>query len=114
MGAKLGAIVCGFLWTAVDSDGIESPSFRPVRTTVDTSGRGLEIYGSGGWVFESPRARCRIPCNARDFRLRRLPHLLTFGSHVGSQRQAEAGSSDLCPPSSFPSPTPLDRAEPSG
>jgi len=32
MGAKLGAIRCGLLWTAVDSDGIERPSLQPVGT----------------------------------------------------------------------------------
>ena len=58
MGAKLGAIRCGFLWTPVDGGGLESPSFRPVWTPVDTYGRRLENYGSGGWGFESLRA-CR-------------------------------------------------------
>jgi hypothetical protein len=53
----MGAILRALVWTAVDSSGPESPLFRPVRTPLDTCGHGLEIYGSGGWVFESPRAR---------------------------------------------------------
>ena len=58
LGAKLGAILCGFRQTRVDAGGLENPSIRPVWTPVDAHGHGLEIYGSGGWVFESPRARC--------------------------------------------------------
>jgi hypothetical protein len=58
LGAKLGAIRCGLVWTAVDVCGIESLSFRHVWTAVDTHGHGLEIYGSEGWGFESLRA-CR-------------------------------------------------------
>ena len=57
VGAKLGAIPCGRRWTATDARGPESPSFQAVWTPVDTHGQRLEIYGSGGWVFESPRAR---------------------------------------------------------
>jgi hypothetical protein len=60
LGAKLGAILCGFLRTAMDVDGIESPLFRAVWTVVDAHGHGLEIYGSEGWGFESLRA-CRRP-----------------------------------------------------
>ncbi|MCP3995671.1 MAG: hypothetical protein GY722_11475 [bacterium] len=41
VGAKLGAIRCGLLWTAVDACGIESPSFRAVWTVVDACGRRL-------------------------------------------------------------------------
>jgi len=59
--AKLGAIRCGFKPTAVDACGVEAPSFQAVRTIMDGSGHHLEVYGSGGWVFESPRARCRKP-----------------------------------------------------
>jgi hypothetical protein len=55
MGAKLGAIRGGLLWTCVDAGGIESLSFRAVWTVVDTCGHGLEIYGSGGWGFKSLR-----------------------------------------------------------
>ena len=44
--------------TPVDS---KAQSFQPAWTPVDTHGHGLEIYGSGGWVFESPRARRRSP-----------------------------------------------------
>jgi hypothetical protein len=41
-------------WTAVHST---APQFEAEWTPVDTDGHRLEIYGSGGWVFESPRAR---------------------------------------------------------
>jgi len=50
----LGAILCGFLWTAVDVSGIESPWFRRVRTPVDGCGHVLEIYGSEGWGVRVP------------------------------------------------------------
>ena len=42
LGAKLGAIRCGPVWTAVDS-----------------CGHGLEIYGSEGWGL-SPNDRCEF------------------------------------------------------
>ncbi len=48
LGAKLGAIRCGLVWTGVDACGIETLSFRAVWTVVDTHGHGLEIYGSEG------------------------------------------------------------------
>ena len=57
LGAKFGAIPCGSAWTALDSGGTESPWLRGLSTRVDVPGHGLEIYGSAGWVFESPRAR---------------------------------------------------------
>ena len=41
----------------MDAHGIESLSFRAVRTAVDVCGHGLEIYGSEGWGFESSRPR---------------------------------------------------------
>jgi hypothetical protein len=56
LGAKLGAILCGPAWTAVDACGIESSCFRRVWTVVDVCGHGLEIYGSEGWGFEFSRA----------------------------------------------------------
>jgi hypothetical protein len=56
LGAKLGAIRCGRVWTGVDAGARGSLSFRRVWTPVDTRGRGLEIYGSEGWGFESLRA----------------------------------------------------------
>ncbi len=59
MGAKLGAIRCGPVWTAVDTCGIESLSFRAVWTAVDCCGLRVEIYGSEGWGFQSLRA-CRL------------------------------------------------------
>ena len=56
-GAKLGAIRRGLVWTAGDIGGIERLPFQVRWTLLDTRGHRLEIYGSGGWVFESPRAR---------------------------------------------------------
>ncbi len=56
MGAKLGAIPCGRLWTRVDVYGIETLSFRAVWTAVDGRGHRLEIYGSEGWD-SSPSGR---------------------------------------------------------
>ena len=41
LGAKLGAILCGLLWTAMDACGIESLSIRSVWTAVDTDGHGV-------------------------------------------------------------------------
>ncbi len=69
LGAKLGAIRCGLLWTGVDSCGIESLSFRAVWTSVDGCGHRLEIYGSEGWGFESLRACHRNPLCHKGFRL---------------------------------------------
>ncbi len=57
MGAKLGAILCELPRTAVDVTGLERRSFQVVWTPMDACGHGLEIYGSGGCVFESRRAR---------------------------------------------------------
>jgi len=61
LGAKLGAIPCGPHRTGVDAGGHGTLSFQALWTLLDTRGHGLEIYGSGGWVFESPRARYRKP-----------------------------------------------------
>jgi len=61
LGAKLGAIRGGLPRTAVDAGGIEVLLLRQVWILMDVRGRRLEIYGSGGWVFESPWARCRNP-----------------------------------------------------
>ena len=41
LGAKLGAILCGLVWTAVDAGGIESLVFRAVWTAVDVCGHGV-------------------------------------------------------------------------
>jgi len=41
----------------VDTGGNGSLLLSHVWTDVDTHGQRLAIYGSGGWVFESPRAR---------------------------------------------------------
>jgi hypothetical protein len=65
LGAKLGANRCGSVWTAVDTYGHGSLSFRGVWTAVGCHGRSLEIYGSEDWGFESLRA-CHVnPCTAR-------------------------------------------------
>ena len=63
LGAKLGAILCGLLRTAVDSCGIETPPFRPVWTAVDACGHRLEIYGSEGWGL-SQATRASLPARA--------------------------------------------------
>jgi hypothetical protein len=76
----MGVIRGGLLRSAVDSGGLESP-FRPGWTPGDAHGHRLEIYGSGGWVFESPRARWQEPCTTRAFCSNRPLDLLTFGSH---------------------------------
>jgi hypothetical protein len=55
--ANLGAIRSESLWINSDGDGIGGLSHRAGWTLMDTHGRRLAIYGSGGWVFESPRAR---------------------------------------------------------
>jgi hypothetical protein len=67
LGAKLGAILSGLVWTALDSSGTRSLQFQSVWTPLDLGGHRLEIYGSGGWVFESPRARCIRPAQAGVF-----------------------------------------------
>ena len=59
--AELGAILCRLLRTAVGAGGPESLWFRAVRTSVDAHGHRLEIYGSGGWGFESLRACDKSP-----------------------------------------------------
>jgi hypothetical protein len=41
---------------AVDADGIKSLKRRAEWTSSDALGRRLDIYGSGGWGFESLRA----------------------------------------------------------
>jgi hypothetical protein len=53
----LGAIRAAFKWTAVDAVGLGTRHRRVGWMLVDAGGHGLEIYRSGGWVFESPRAR---------------------------------------------------------
>ena len=81
LGAKLGAIRCGPAWAAVDSCGPECLPFRPLWTRVDGCGRGLEIYGSEGWGFESLRACCGNACGAGVSTCSRPLDLLTFRSH---------------------------------
>ena len=55
LGAKLGANLCGPQRTTVNACGSRNPQTRDSSTLVDTSGRRLEIYGSGGWVLYSDR-----------------------------------------------------------
>jgi hypothetical protein len=57
LGAKLGAIPCGIVWTPVDVGGPESRSAKRGWTVLDVCGHRLEIYGSEGWGFKSSRAR---------------------------------------------------------
>jgi hypothetical protein len=52
------------LRACIDSDGHGSLPFQDIWTAADAHGHRLEIYGSEGWVFESPRARCESPCAA--------------------------------------------------
>jgi hypothetical protein len=61
VGAKLGAIRGGPRRSCVDSGGIRGQLLSHAWTDLETHGHVLEIYGSGGWVFESPRARWRSP-----------------------------------------------------
>ena len=68
LGAKLGAIRGGPRRSCVDTGGIGSLLLSHIWTDVDARGRRLEIYGSGGWVFESPRARTAKPLRERGFR----------------------------------------------
>ena len=56
LGAKLGAIRNGLLRSWMDGDGHGGLSLRDVWTASDSHGLRLEIYGSGGWGFESLRA----------------------------------------------------------
>jgi hypothetical protein len=76
LGAKLGAIPYGPVWTAADAGGIESLSFRAVWTPVDARGHGLEIYGSEGWGLsqgdrvEFSRACHQNPCESGGFVVR--------------------------------------------
>jgi len=67
LGAKLGAIHCGFAWTGVDAGGRLSLPLRPVWTLMDIHGHRLEIYGSEGWGFESLQACCRDPLDRKGF-----------------------------------------------
>ncbi len=64
LGAKLGAIRCGLLRTAMDHHGQRTVWFRTVWTAVDFYGRSASIYGSEGWGFEFLRACQRSPCGA--------------------------------------------------
>ncbi|CAN5746471.1 hypothetical protein BH23ACT5_BH23ACT5_18520 [soil metagenome] len=56
VGAKLGAIRGGFVRTVLDTGGVKTIQEQDVWTLRDTRGRRLEIYGSGGWGFQSLRA----------------------------------------------------------
>ncbi len=65
VGAKLGAISGGRLWTAMDDSGIGRLSFRAVSTVVDLGGRCLEIHGSDGWGL-SLGDRCEFSRTCND------------------------------------------------
>jgi len=56
LGAKLGAILYGFPWTATDARGTRNRSDQAKWTSVDNPGHLVEIYGSEGWGFEFSRA----------------------------------------------------------
>ncbi len=56
LGAKLGAIRCGLLRTAMDGCGLRTGWLRTVWTAADGHGRSASIYGSEGWGFEFLRA----------------------------------------------------------
>ena len=45
----------------MDVSGLENRLCRALWTFLVVCGYRLEIYGSGGWVFESPRARYMKP-----------------------------------------------------
>ena len=49
---------CDRVWTPVDA---EARYCQALWTVLDVCGHGLEIYGSGGWGFESLRACCARP-----------------------------------------------------
>ena len=90
-GAKLGAILCELVWTAVDSTGTGSLLFRSVWTPLDTGGHGLEIHGSGGGVRVSPGAENGL-ANGHFWPLSRIPglaadnRLITFHALGASAR----------------------------
>ena len=103
-GAKLGAILCELVWTAVDSAGTGSLQVRSVWTPLDTRGHGLEIHGSGGGVRVSPGAEnglasghfwplSRIPGLAADNRLITLhslgPRCVTAQALSGRRERAQ-------------------------
>ena len=68
LGAKLGAIRCGLLRTAMDGYGQRTVWFRTLWTATDGYGRVASIYGSEGWGFEFLRA-----CYSQGFRGSRNP-----------------------------------------
>ncbi len=98
LGAKLGAIRCGLLRTAMDGYGQRTGWFRTLWTAADFYGRPASIYGSEGWGFEFLRACQRCPCGARTpsrrgpgaFREKRLgSHSLHCDPNRGSARGPE-------------------------
>ena len=64
---RLGAIPCGPRRSGVDGTGLGNLSLQAPWTVMVVCGRCLEIHGSGGWVFESPRARKGKPSGVRAF-----------------------------------------------
>ena len=87
----------------MDPGGIGSLLLSHVWTDVDTYGHRLEIYGSGGWVFESPRALREAHAQA-GFSPRRgigesvVGHAVgaILGSHSSSDEDV-AGEANPCP-----------------
>ena len=70
----------------MDTGGLEGPPFQRVWTLMDPHGRRVEIYGSGGWGFESLRACCMNPLRRRGSFGLELADLLTLGNHPVSLR----------------------------
>ena len=65
LGAKLGAIRCGLLRTAMDGYGQRTVWLRTLWTATDSYGRPASIYGSEGWGFEFLRACQQGPVEKR-------------------------------------------------
>ena len=89
----MGAIRGGRERMAVDARGLGTPYSQALWTVLDLCGRRLEIYGSGGWVFESPRARWVKPlveAVSVRMRLRDLGHRAVMGAILGSHSPSES------------------------
>jgi hypothetical protein len=81
LGAKLGAIRNGLLRSWMDGDGHGGLWLRDVWRASDSHGLRLDIYGSGGWGFESS-GRAAEPLRERGFLRFGLIDRLTLGSHL--------------------------------
>ena len=62
----------------MDVWGLGSPQFQAGSTLIDTRGHRLEIYGSGGWGFESLRACCAKPLLMTASTLATVPIVIVF------------------------------------